>query len=103
MKYQVLEDVSFKINQGEKVAIVGKSGAGKSTLAKLLVGLYSLQEGSILLDNSNIFEYSLEEVRKNVIYLPQESYFIKGSSLENIAFGIFFQNGRSYKFYSYKH
>ncbi|MGW9125707.1 ABC transporter ATP-binding protein [Paenibacillus chitinolyticus] len=83
----VLENVSFKINIGEKIAIVGDNGAGKSTLAKCLVGLYEVENGKIIFDDIELREMDLAEYRNHVAVLFQDfvHYYLK--IRENIAVG----------------
>ena len=64
IKEEVLNNISFKINKGETVAIVGHSGAGKSTIADLLIRFYEVQSGTIKIDDINIQELSLNQLRK---------------------------------------
>ncbi|MEC9412664.1 MAG: type I secretion system permease/ATPase [Pseudomonadota bacterium] len=79
-----LTDVSFKINAGEKVAFIGRIGSGKSTLEKLMLGLYEPEEGSILLDGTDIRQVDPVDLRKNVGYAPQDVVLFYGSIRENI-------------------
>jgi ATP-binding cassette subfamily B protein len=72
----VLNEISFKIKQGEKVAVVGINGAGKSTSIKLLLRFYDVTDGIILINNINIKEYKLKSIRKNFsIYFQDEANF----------------------------
>ena len=84
---QVLKDVSFSANFGQKIAIVGPSGAGKSTIASLLLRFYAIEGGQILIDNKNIYEYDLENLRGNMSIVPQDVILFGGSIRENIAYG----------------
>ena len=84
---QVLKDVSFSANFGQKIAIVGPSGAGKSTIASLLLRFYDIESGQILIDNKNIYEYDLENLRGNMSIVPQDVILFGGSIRENIAYG----------------
>ncbi|WP_417535310.1 type I secretion system permease/ATPase [Methylophaga sp.] len=79
-----LSDVSFKINAGEKVAFIGRIGSGKSTIEKLMLGLYEPNEGSILLDGTDIRQVDPVDLRKNVGYAPQDIVLFYGSIRENI-------------------
>jgi ATP-binding cassette subfamily B protein len=83
---KAIEDISFKVNKGETVAFVGPSGAGKTTLVKLLVGLYKAQEGNILyngIDSSNI---DIDELRKQIGFVTQDTQLFSGSIKENLLF-----------------
>ena len=66
IKTKVIQNLSFRIEQGEKVAIVGESGSGKTTITKLLLRLHELKDGSILLDNESITNFTLYETRKQI-------------------------------------
>jgi ATP-binding cassette subfamily C protein LapB len=80
----VLKNVSFTINQGEKVAILGRIGSGKSTITKLLLKLYEPQSGSILIDGIDIKQLDPADLRKSIGYIPQEIHLFKGTIKENI-------------------
>jgi ABC-type multidrug transport system fused ATPase/permease subunit len=84
---QVLKNVSFKANFGQKIAIVGPSGAGKSTISSLLLRFYDIESGSILIDNKNIYDYDLETLRGNMSIVPQDVILFGGTIRENIAYG----------------
>jgi ATP-binding cassette subfamily C protein LapB len=81
-----LTRLSFTINKGEKVGIVGRTGSGKSTLQKLMLGLFKPQEGSIFIDDLDISQMSPVFLRKNVSYVPQDFTLITGSLRENLTF-----------------
>jgi ABC-type multidrug transport system fused ATPase/permease subunit len=84
---QVLKNVSFKANFGQKIAIVGPSGTGKSTIASLLLRFYDIESGTILIDDKNIYEYDLETLRGNMSIVPQDVILFGGTIRENIAYG----------------
>lgn len=84
---RVLNDISFTINKGEKVALVGESGGGKTTIANLLMGLYSVTDGSILIDDHNIGKVRHADVRASIATVFQESALFSGTIRENIAYG----------------
>ena len=84
---KVLKDVNFTAQFGQKIAIVGPSGAGKSTIASLLLRFYSITEGSIEIDNKNIYDYDLEQLRGNMSIVPQDVILFGGTIRENIAYG----------------
>ncbi len=84
---QVLKDVSFSANFGQKIAIVGPSGAGKSTISSLLLRFYDIDSGQILIDDKNIYDYDLENLRGNMSIVPQDVILFGGSIRENIAYG----------------
>jgi ATP-binding cassette, subfamily B, multidrug efflux pump len=82
-----LKNVSFSINKGEKLAIIGRTGSGKSTIADLLVRMYDITEGSILIDGQDIKSLPLDLLRQRVGYVPQDVFLFSNSVAGNIAFG----------------
>jgi ABC-type multidrug transport system fused ATPase/permease subunit len=82
-----LNGLSFVIQPGQVVAVVGHTGAGKSTIAQLLPRLYDPNEGQILIDRHDIREFTLESLRAEMSMVLQESILFTGSILENIAYG----------------
>ena len=80
----VLKDVSFKINKGERIAIVGYNGAGKTTLTKLIMRLYDVSEGEILYNGYNINEYDLELLRKKIGAVFQDYRIFSATVAENV-------------------
>lgn len=84
---QVLKDVNFKADFGQKIAIVGPSGAGKSTISSLLLRFYDITSGEILVDGKNIYDYDLENLRGNMSIVPQDVILFGGTIRENIAYG----------------
>jgi ATP-binding cassette subfamily B multidrug efflux pump len=82
-----LKDISFRIKPGETLAIVGRTGSGKSSIAGLITRLYDPSEGSICMDGNAIREYSLESLRKNIGYVPQEVFLFSDTIANNILFG----------------
>ncbi|MDI5895793.1 ABC transporter ATP-binding protein [Flavobacterium algoritolerans] len=84
---KVLKDVSFTANFGQKIAIVGPSGTGKSTIASLLLRFYNIDEGEILVDGKNIYDFDLENLRGNMSIVPQDVILFGGTVRENIAYG----------------
>lgn len=85
---KALENLSFSVKAGESLAIMGKTGSGKSTIALLLSRLIDPTEGEILIDGKNLKEHNLENYRKFVGYIPQESYLFSDSIENNIGFAI---------------
>lgn len=81
----VLKDVSFKIQPGEKIALVGHTGSGKTSIVNLILGMYPYQKGEILLDGRQLSEYALEDLRRNVGIVQQDVFIFSGDIKENIA------------------
>ncbi len=82
-----LERVSFVINVGEKIAILGRIGSGKSTVAKLILGLYEPDEGAIFIDGTDIRQIDPADLRRNVGCTQQDVFLFTGSVRKNIAIG----------------
>jgi ATP-binding cassette subfamily C protein LapB len=79
-----LKNVSFTINEGEKVSIIGRIGSGKSTIAKLILKLYEPQSGSILIDGIDISQIDPADLRQKIGYVPQDIHLFKGTIKNNI-------------------
>lgn len=84
----VLQDINLKINQGETVAFVGKTGSGKSTLISLIPRLLDAPENSVLVDGVSVKNYPLQQLRKAISVVPQETFLFSDTIAENIAFGV---------------
>ena len=83
----ILNNISFKVKAGSKVAIVGASGAGKSSLARLLYRFYDVTSGSITIDNQAINSVTLDSLRKAIAIVPQDTVLFNTTIRENIAYG----------------
>ncbi len=83
----ILTDISFKINPGDFVGIVGPTGSGKSTVVSLLPRFYDVQAGNVLIDGHNVRDYKLKPLRDQIGYVLQETVLFHGTIFENIAFG----------------
>ena len=83
----VLRNVSFKINPGEHVAILGRNGSGKTTLEKLVAGLYSPTQGAVLIDGIDARQLDPAELRRNIGYVSQDVNLFFGSLRDNIVMG----------------
>ena len=83
----VLKDVSFEINQGEKIGIVGFSGSGKTTLVNLLMKLYKVDSGTIYVDNQDINTYDEKTYRQKIGFVMQECQLFKGTIIDNLTYG----------------
>ena len=84
---KALDNVSFKINAGERVGIIGRIGSGKSTIEKLMMGLYEAQQGSILIDGTDIRQLDPADLRRQIGYVPQDISLMFGSVKDNITLG----------------
>ena len=82
----VLHDVSFSIDRGEKIAIVGETGAGKSTIAKLILRFYLPNKGDVKFYGESSKDISQKWARKNIAYVPQESFLFRGSIRDNLIY-----------------
>ena len=83
----VIKGVSFEINKGETVALVGNSGGGKSTIVNLLPRFYDIKSGSIKIDNVDIRDFTLESLRMNISEVFQDNFLFSGTIKENILMG----------------
>ncbi|MFX0033331.1 MAG: ABC transporter ATP-binding protein [Candidatus Hodarchaeota archaeon] len=83
----VFRNLNFIINPQQKVALVGPTGCGKTTLAKIILSLYEPQNGTIYIDDININNYPLEQLRRRIGYIEQDIYLFPRSIKENISFG----------------
>lgn len=86
-KQEVLKGISFKVNPGENVAIVGATGAGKSTIISLITRLYDINSGAILIDGVDVKDYELYNLRSHIGVVLQDVFLFHGSIFENLAFG----------------
>ncbi|MCJ7933371.1 MAG: ABC transporter ATP-binding protein/permease [Chryseobacterium sp.] len=86
-KQEVLKGIDFKVNPGETVAIVGATGAGKSTIISLITRLYDINSGTILIDDINLKDYELYNLRSHIGVVLQDVFLFHGSIFENLAFG----------------
>jgi ATP-binding cassette subfamily B protein len=84
----VLSNVSLEIKQGKTVAFVGKTGSGKSTLVSLVPRLLDAPEGSVLIDEVPIRHYPLQQLRRAIGFVPQETFLFSDSLADNISFGV---------------
>ncbi len=84
---QALKDVSFKIEQGKTLAILGKTGSGKSTIAALIPRMYDVDQGDILIDEQPIRELNLQDLRESIGYVPQDAFLFSDSIKNNIRIG----------------
>ncbi|MFZ1702966.1 MAG: ABC transporter transmembrane domain-containing protein, partial [Saprospiraceae bacterium] len=83
----VLKNINIDISPGQKIALVGQSGGGKSTIVQLILKFYPINEGAIFIDDKNINEYPLHQMRKEIGIVPQDVILFGGTILENIRYG----------------
>lgn len=83
---KALQNVSFKIEKGKKLAILGRTGSGKTTIAELLLRMYDVSLGEILVDGKDIRQLNLSSLRKQIGYVPQDVFLFSDSIKKNIAF-----------------
>ena len=83
----VLKDLSFSVEQGESLAIIGPTGSGKSSIVWLLLRFYEVNSGRILIDNNNLKQIGVDELRDNIAFVPQKPMLFSGSIAENIRWG----------------
>lgn len=84
---QALKNISFKINNGETLAIIGKTGSGKSTLLELIARVYDATAGTITIDKVPIEKLNLNNLREAIGYVPQDAFLFSDSIANNIQFG----------------
>lgn len=83
-----LNNVNLMIHPGEKITLIGQSGSGKSTLGKLIAGFYLPVSGKILIGNVKLNEIPIEKIRKEIVYVPQDTIVFHSSIKENILYGV---------------
>lgn len=81
-----LKNINFSIPNGKTLAVVGKTGSGKTTIANILLRLYDIDEGKILIDNTDIKSITLSSLRENIGYVPQDNFLFSSTIKDNIAF-----------------
>ena len=84
----ILENLSFTLQAGETLAVVGQTGAGKTTLAKLVNRIYDVEQGQILVDDRDVRHWNLEALRRQITTIDQENFLFSRSILDNIALGL---------------
>ncbi len=85
-KYDALEDISFKIEAGEHVGIIGKTGAGKTTLVDLLLRTYNVPDGTLFISGKDVNEMPIKTVRSHTAYVPQDNFLFSDTIANNISF-----------------
>ncbi|MEN0004020.1 MAG: ABC transporter ATP-binding protein [Bacteroidota bacterium] len=82
-----LDNISFELKPGDKMAIIGKTGSGKTTIADLLVRMYDITSGQLLIDGTPIHQHNLHHLRQRIGYVPQDVFLFSDTISKNIAFG----------------
>ena len=85
---QAIKNISFKVEPGQFIAIIGRTGCGKSTIANLLLRMYDADQGDVLIDNKRIEKLDLNTYRDQVGFVPQEVFLFSDTIFNNIAFGL---------------
>ena len=86
--YDALANVSFKINAGENVGIIGKTGAGKTTIVDILLRIYNVPDGTVFVDGHDVNDISIESLRSACAYVPQDNFLFSDTIENNIAFAV---------------
>ncbi len=89
-KQPALSDVSFRLQPGERVGLIGRIGSGKTTIEKLVLGLYEPEKGAVLLDGTDLRQLDPADLRRNIGCVPQDVFLLQGSVRENITLGASF-------------
>ena len=89
--YKVLDNVSFKINAGENVGIIGKTGSGKTTIVDLILRIYNVPDGTVFVDGRDVNTIPIKNLRDFAAYVPQDNFLFSDTILNNIGFA---QNSR---------
>ena len=84
---QALKNISFKIDKGDKLGIIGKTGSGKSTLLNLIVRLYNIDNGELVIDENQINDVNIKSLRSQIGYVPQDVFLFSDTIENNIRFG----------------
>lgn len=83
---EILSNVSFKINAGENVGLIGRTGAGKTTIVDLIARTYNVSDGSLFVDGMDVNDIAIKELRRHIAYVPQDNFLFSDTIASNIAF-----------------
>ncbi len=84
---KIIDSLSFNLNKGQRISIVGKTGCGKTTIINLIMGFYKIQNGEILINNKNLYSLDIDKFRENIAMVLQDTWIFNGTVKENITFG----------------
>ena len=84
---KIIDSLSFNLNKGQRISIVGKSVCGKTTIITLIMGFYKIQNGEILINNKNLYSLDIDKFRENIAMVLQDTWIFNGTVKENIGFG----------------
>ena len=87
MRSPILKDISFEVNKGESIGIIGSSGCGKTTLIKLILGFFPVSEGQITINGADINKYTSSSIRKKMAYVSQNDFWFKDTIYNNLTIG----------------